>query len=94
MQIQHRNANIRHVNHPHLHKDSEEDDCDDGSEEHVLRLIVGQQEPQWEGYGASQATVGNDELVLFGQLHNPEFIDDVCQANDSWNKQKTNILEF
>lgn len=73
----------------YLHKDSEEDDRDDGSEEHVLHLIVlhlivGQQEPQWESYGASQATVGDDELVLFGQLHNPELIDDVSNANDTW----------
>lgn len=67
----------------HLHKDGEEDDGDDGREEHVLHLAVGQQEPQREGDGASQATVGDDELVLFGQLHNPEFIDDEREADDT-----------
>lgn len=67
----------------HLHKHREEDDCDDGGEEHVLHLAVGQHEPQREGYGPSQATVGHDELVLFGQFHNTEFIDDVCEADDS-----------
>lgn len=45
--------------------------------------LVGQQEAQGEGDGASQATVGNDELVLFGQLYNPELIDDEREANDS-----------
>lgn len=72
----------------HLHEDSEEDDGDDGSEEQVLDFIILQQEPQWEGYGTSQATVGNNELVLFGQLHNTEFIDEGCEPDDSWNTQK------
>lgn len=72
----------------HLHEDSEEDDGDDGSEEQVLDFIIVQQEPQWEGYGTSQATVGNNELVLFGQLHNTEFIDEGCKPDDSWNTEK------
>lgn len=50
----------------HLHKDSEEDDGDDGGEKEVLDLTVGQQVPQWERDGAPQPTVGNNELVLFG----------------------------
>ncbi len=69
----------------HLHKHSEEDDCDDGREEHVLHLVVGEQEPQWEGNSTSQATVGHNELVFFGQLHNAELIDDVRETDDSWN---------
>lgn len=75
----------------HLHEDSEEDDGDDGSEEQVLDFIIVQQEPQWEGYGTSQATVGNNELVLFGQLHNTEFIDEGCKPDDSWNTEKKRI---
>lgn len=73
----------------HLHKDGEEDDGDDGREEHVLHLAFGQQEPQREGDGASQATVGDDELVLLGQLHNTEFIDDERESDDAWNTQET-----
>lgn len=76
----------------HLHEDSEEDDGDDGSEEQVLDFIILQQEPQWEGYGTSQATVGNNELILFGQLHNTEFIDEGCEPDDSWNTQKKKEL--
>lgn len=56
----------RNVNLCHLHKDGEEDHCDDGSEEQVLDLTVGQQEPQRERYGATEPTIGDDELVLFG----------------------------
>lgn len=56
----------RNVNLCHLHKDGEEDDCDDGSEEQVLDLTVGQQEPQRECDGATEPTVSNDKLVLFG----------------------------
>ena len=74
---------------PHLHKDGEEDDGDDGSEEHVLCFTVRQQESQREGYGTSQATVGHDELVFLGQFHDTEFIDDECKTNDSWNIQKS-----
>lgn len=80
----------------HLHKDSEEDDGDDGGEEHVLPLVVGQQEPQREGDGTSQATVGHDELILFGQLHDTEFINNAREANDSWRmdrKQHNNVCE-
>lgn len=33
-----------HMKHPDLHKDSEEDDSDDCSEEHVLHVTVSQQE--------------------------------------------------
>lgn len=71
----------------HLHKHGEEDDGDDGSQEHLLHLALGQQEPQWEGYGTSQATVGHNELVLFGQLYNAEFINDGGETDHSWNTQ-------
>lgn len=72
----------------HLHKDSEEDDRDNGGQEHVLHLAVRQQETEWEGYGTTQTTVGNNKLVLFGQLHYPELINDECKSNDPWNKTK------
>lgn len=71
------------IDRSHLHKHSEEDDGDDGGEEHVLQPAVGQQKPQRVRDGTSQATVGHDELVFFGQLHNTEFIDDVREADDS-----------
>lgn len=67
----------------HLHKDSEEDDRYDGSQEHVLHLALRQQVPKREGDGAAQAAVGNNKLVLFGQLHNPELINNKCKTNDS-----------
>lgn len=72
----------------HLYKDGEEDDRYDGSQKHVLHLALRQQEPKWEGYSTTQATVGNNELVLFGQLHNPELINNKCKTNDSWNNTK------
>lgn len=58
----------------------------------MLHFAVCQQERQWEGYGTSQATVGHDELVLFGQLYNTEFINDGCETDHSWNTQKTKSL--
>ena len=66
----------------HLHKDGEEDDSDDGSEEQVTHgeVLLVQEVAQGEGDGPSQASVGNDELVLGGQLHNSELVDEPGQA--------------
>ena len=61
----------------HLHKDGEKDDCDDGREEQVTHreVLLVQEVAQGEGDGPSQAPVGNDELVLGGQLHDAELVD-------------------
>lgn len=63
----------------YLNKDSEENNSDDGSEEHLShrKVILVQQEAEGEGNGTSQATIGNDKLVFRGQLDNSELIDDV-----------------
>lgn len=79
---------------PHLNKDGKEDDCDDCGEEHVLCFIVRQKESQREGDCTPQATVGHDELVLFGQLHNAKFIYNKCETNNSWNTQKRDEISL
>lgn len=70
----------------YLHKDREEDNSDDGSEEHFShgKPTIVQQEAEGEGNGASQATIGYNELILGGQLDNAEIVDDVGQANHSY----------
>ena len=66
----------------HLHKDGEKDDGDDGREEQVTHRVVllVQEVAQGEGDGPSQAPVGDDELVLGGQLHDAELVDEPGQA--------------
>lgn len=66
----------------HLHKDGEEDDSDDGSEEQVTHgeVLLVQEVAQGEGYGPSKTPVSDDELVLGGQLHNSELVDEPGQA--------------
>ena len=66
----------------HLHKDGEEDDGDDGSEEQVTHgeVLLVQEVAQREGDGPSQAPIGDDELVLGGQLHDTELVDEPGQA--------------
>lgn len=73
----------------YLNKDSEEDNSDDGSEEHLSHgnVILVQQEAKGKGNGTSQATVGNDELVFRGQLDNAELVDEVSQNNHTWDGQ-------
>lgn len=75
---------IKEIN--YLYKNSEEDDCYNSSQEHVLHVAVCEQETKWEGYSPTKATVGNNKLVLFGQLHNPELINDECKTNNSWSE--------
>ena len=76
--------NVNHYSGPsHLNKDCEEDNSDDGSEKQVLHSAIGQKEPQGESNCPSQATISNNELILFRQLHNTELIYDECQANHS-----------
>lgn len=66
----------------HLHKDGEEDDGDDGCEEQVTHgeVILVQEVAQGEGDGPPQASIGDDELVLGGQLHDAELVDEPGQA--------------
>lgn len=61
----------------YLNKDSEEDNSDDGSKEHLSHgeVLPLQQEAEGEGDGPSQATVGNNELVLGGQFDDAELVD-------------------
>ena len=69
----------------HLHKDGEKDDGDDGREEQVTHreVLLVQEVAQGEGNGASQAPVGNDELVLEGQGNCPEPVNDLSQDEDT-----------
>lgn len=69
-----------------LHEHGEEDDSDDGSEEHVphAEVVVVQQVAQGEGDGSPQAPVGDDELVLRRQLHDPELVDEPGEDKDTW----------
>lgn len=69
-----------------LHEHGEEDDSDDGSEEHVphAEVVVVQQVAQGEGDGSPQAPVGDDELILRRQLHDPELVDEPGEDEDTW----------
>ena len=60
----------------------EKDDGDDGREEQVTHreVLLVQEVAQGEGDGPSQAPVGDDELVLGGQLHDAELVDEPGQA--------------
>lgn len=82
----------------YLDKDSEEDDSDDGSEEHLSqgcpKVILIQQEAQGEGDGASQATICHYELVLGGQLDNTELVDHECQTNHACKGQHDEKLRL
>lgn len=73
----------------YLNKDSEEDNSDDGSKEHLShgKVILVQQEAKGEGDGTSQATVSHDELVLGGQLDDAELVDHEGQTNHTWEGQ-------
>lgn len=73
----------------YLNKDSEEDNSDDGSKEHLShgKVILVQQEAKGKGDGTSQATVGHNELVLGGQLDDTELVDEVGQTDDTWEGQ-------
>lgn len=70
----------------YLNKDSEEDDSDDGSEEHLShgKVVLIQQEAKGEGDGTSEATVRHNELVLGCQLDDAELVDHVGQTNHTW----------
>lgn len=46
-------------------------------------MILVQQKAKGEGDGTSQATVGNNELILGGQLDDAELVHDVSQTNHS-----------
>lgn len=65
----------------YLHKDGEEYHCDDCGEKHVSHweMLMFQEVAEREGNGPSQATVGNDELILWAQLHNAKFVDEPRQ---------------
>lgn len=69
-----------------LHKYSEEDDSDDGSEEHVSHgEVMGvEQVDQGEGDRSSQSTVSYNKLVLSGEFHNTELVDDEGQADNTF----------
>lgn len=69
----------------HLHKDCEEDDGDDGGKEQVTHgeVLLVQEVAQREGDGPSQAAIGDDELVLGGQLDNAELVDEPGQDQDA-----------
>lgn len=47
-------------------------------------MLLLEQEAKGEGDGTSQATIGNNELVLRGQLNNAELVDDESQTNHTW----------
>ena len=68
---------------PYLNKNSEENNCDYGSEENLShwKVVVFQQESKGEGNCASQATVGYDELILGGELDDAELVDDVGKTD-------------
>lgn len=78
----------------YLNKDSEEDDRDDGSKEHLShgKVFVIQQETKGEGDGTSEATVGHNKLVFSGQFDDAELVDNVGQTNNTWKRQRNEKL--
>lgn len=67
-------AEINYKIYKDLHKDSEEDECNNGSEEHGSRELIIQQVAKWKGDSSSQAPIWNYELVLGGEFHNAKSV--------------------
>lgn len=80
----------------YLNEDREEDDGDDGGEEHLSQgeELLLQQEAKGESDGTSQATVGDNELVLGCQFDDAELVDHVGQTYHTWERTRQCLFSF